>query len=138
MIMKKLLFFAILISMAGCCKDFYIAPVSITILKDNRPLSTQNIFPTFFYVDENGKENVLHYEGADSAIYLINQSSDLERLSFRPQTIFIRYNKLLKTDTLEILLDYACNEKSRCSCSDIVLKHMKYKENVLKDHTIRK
>jgi len=136
--MKKIFFFTIIILMAGCCKDFYIAPISITILKDNHPLSKQNIYPTFFYIDENGKERTLQYEGGDSATYLINQSYDLERLSFSPQTIFIRYNKLLKTDTLEILLDYACNEKSKCGCNAIVLKYMKYKGVLLKDNTIRK
>jgi len=124
--------------MASCCKDFYIEPISVTILKDNHPLSEQNIFPTFFYIDESGKENILQYIGADSATYMINQSSDLKRLSFKPYFIFIRYSGLPETDTLEILLDYACNQKSRCGCNAIVLKYMKYKGVLLKDYTIRK
>lgn len=124
---------------AGCCKDFYyIAPIYITILKDNHPLSKQNIFPTFFYIDENGKENILQYDGADSATYMINQGSDLKRLSFKPVNIFIRYSGLPETDTLEILLDYACNDKSSCGCNAIVLKYMKYNGILLKDYTIRK
>ena len=122
----------------GCCKDFYIEALSVTILKDNHPLYKQNIFPTFFYIDENGKENILHYEGADSATYMINQSSDLKRLSFKSCDIFIKYTGLPETDTLEILLDYACNEKSRCSCNAIVLKYMKYNGVLLKDYIIRK
>ncbi len=136
--MKKIVILSLIILMAGCCKDFYFAPVSVTILKDNHPLGKQNIYPTFYYLDENGKENILQYEGADTATYLINQSSELKRISFRPQTLFIKYSKLLKTDTLEILLDYACDEKSKCSCNDIVLKYMKYKGELLKDHIIRK
>ena len=136
--MKKIIIFSIIILIAGCCKDFYIAPISITILKDNLPLSTQNIFPTFFYIDENGKEDILQYEGADSATYLINQNSDLKRLSFKPINIFIRYTGLPETDTLEILLDYDCNERSSCGCHAIVLKYMKYNGVLLKDYTIRK
>ncbi len=138
--MKKIVFVTIMITimMAGCCKDFYIEPVSVTILKDNKSLYEQQIYPTFYYIDETGKENILQTIRSDSATYMINQSSDLKELSFKPRDIFIRYSGLSGTDTLEILLNYACNEKSRCSCNAIVLKYMKYHGALLKDHTIRK
>ena len=122
----------------GCCKDFYIAPIYVTILKDNHPLYKENIFPTFFYFDENGKENILHIEGADSATYIINQNADLKNLSFNPYDIYIRYSHLPETDTLEILLDYECDQKSQCGCHAIVLKYMKYNGVLLKDCIIRK
>jgi hypothetical protein len=137
--MKKIFFFLILILMAGgCCKDFYIAPVYVTILKDNHPLYKQNIFPSFFYFDENGKEHRLHYEGADSATYIINQSTDLEMLSFKPCDIYIKYTGLPETDTLEILLDHECDRQGSCGCKAVVLKYMKFNGVLLKDYTIRK
>lgn len=137
--MKNYIFFLLLVLTTGCCKDSFIGPVDITILKDNKPLNDQNIYPTFYYKDKNGSEVNLHFEALTTeSKYLINQSSELEKLSFTTAFIYIKYIGLPETDTLEILLDYDCNQKSKCSCHDIILKYMKCNGEVLTDYTLRK
>ncbi len=137
--MKKVLFLLVTLSFSSCCSDsFYIAPFSVTILKDNQPLIKEHITPVFYYTDKDGKENVLHITGSGTSTYAINQSSELKKLSFRPVDIFIRYYGLPETDTLQILLDYACDKKGSCGCKAVVLKYMKFNSVLLSNDTIRK
>lgn len=124
--------------LSGCCDDFYISPVSVTILKDGRALSSQNIFPSFYYTSEEGIETYLYYIGSDSSKYLINRATQLRQISFEPKEILIRYSGLSDVDTLEILLDYECNTRGSCGCKAIVLKYMKCNSVLLPDFTIRK
>ena len=133
----------ILLSLNSCCDDDYrFAVVWFNILKDDKPLSEANIYPYFVYVDENNNENSLTSNGlmTSGSSYSINQSSELELMSFKPATILIKYTGLdvSQTDTLEILLDYECNKTQRCACKTVVLKYMKCNSEFLDDFTIRK
>lgn len=137
--MKNYILILSLVLVSACCKDSFIGPVEINILKDGKPLKDQQIIPNFFFVDKNGNETKLHSTGPITySDYLIDQTTDLEKISFSPAIIYIKYNSLAETDTLEILLDYACNQKSKCSCHDIVLQYMKCNGKILTDYTIRK
>jgi hypothetical protein len=93
-------------------------------------------------VDENSNETILRSNGlfTSGECYAINQSSELEMLSFKPSKILIRYSGLdvSQTDTLEILLDYECEKAQHCACRAIVLKYMKCNSKYLEDYTIRK
>ncbi len=135
--MKKYIIIVIIIC-SGCCDDFYIGPVDVTILKDGRALSSQNVFPSFYYTSDEGTETYLDYIGADSSTYLINQSTQLRQISFEPKEILIRYSGLSDVDMLEILLDYECNTIGSCGCKAIVLKYMKCNSVLLPDFTVIK
>jgi len=88
--------------------------------------------------DENGNKTIFTINRSGAATYEISQSSDLKKNSFKPATIYIEYDGLPETDTLELLLDYACDQKSSHGCHAIVLKYMKFNSMLLKNDTIRK
>jgi len=135
--MKKYILVVIIIC-SGCCDDFYPVPVTVSILRDGRALSSESIYPSFQYIDPDGIEKQLNFITGDSCTYIINQTEQIRQISFEPKEIIIRYNGLLDIDTLEILLDYACDQKSRCKCNYLELKYMKFDSVVLPDNTIRK
>lgn len=142
--MKKIPFILlILLLLNSCCDDDYrFAVVWFNILKDDKPLSEANIYPSFVYVDENNNETTLTSIGlmTSGSSYSINQSNELEMMSFKPATILIKYTGLdvSQTDTLEILLDYECNKTQGCACKVLVLKYMKCNSEYIDDFTIRK
>ncbi len=142
--MKKIPFILlILLLLNSCCDDDYrFAVVWFNILKADKPLSESNISPSFVYVDENNNETTLTSNGlmTSGSSYSINQSNELEMMSFKPATILIKYTGLdvSQTDTLEILLDYECNKTQRCACKVVVLKYMKCNSEYIDDFTIRK
>lgn len=142
--MKKIPFILlILLLLNGCCdNDYRFAVVRFNILKDDKPLSEANIYPSFVYVDENNNETTLTSNGlmTSGSSYSINQSNELEKMSFKPATILIKYTGLdvSQTDTLEILLDYECNKTQGCACKTVILKYMKCNSEYIDDFIIRK
>ena len=107
-----LCFLFLLIFTGGCCDDTFLGPVVVNILKDNKPLKDQNISPVFYYKDSKGIDITLRISAStDGRDFSITQTSDLEKLSFKPAIIYIKYYGLPEIDTLEILLDYACDNK---------------------------
>jgi len=140
--MKTIIFIMLLLVMTACCKDFYPIPVRVEISKDNKPLSNLNIQPVFTYLDNDGKELELPTSSPtlpEVSSFCICQTNDLIKLSFRPVTLYIRYNTLPETDTIVFLLDYSCaNKNSNCSCGEVVLKYMNYNSVLIPDQTIRK
>jgi len=139
--MKKSIFILTIISLlfTSCLcmnKDFSVPP-HISILKDNNSLVGQDIIPSFYYLNDFEEKEVLHYTTVDTATYVLNQWSELMNITFEPKEIYISYDKLLETDTLEVLLDYHCSE-NKCSCEGIELKYIKYKGEYIEDRVIRK
>lgn len=65
------------------------AVVWFNILKDDKPLSEAIIYPSFVYVDDNSNETILRSNGlfTSGESYAINQSSELDMLSFKPSKI---------------------------------------------------
>ena len=141
--MKKLIFIlTVTILMTGCCESYYQSSLSFRMYKDDKPLYDQNIRPIFFYKDGGGNEITLRFETTPDdpeSWYFINQSEQLEKISFKPTNVFIRYDKLPETDTLEVFLDYSCsNRRQNCNCGPIVQKYIKFNGLLLNDLIIRK
>ncbi len=141
--MKKIYIILNLILLYSCCEDDYrFAVVNFKIVKEDKPIIESNIYPSFFYVDENNNENTLYSEGLTSTgtDYSINRSSELQLIGFKPSIVIIKYHGLpeSETDTLEILLDYYCDDTHKCGCKAIVLKYFKCNSEFLDDYTIRK
>jgi len=129
--------------LSGCCDDDYrFATVVFNIVKDDKPLIESDIYPSFVYIDENNNEINLYSDGLTTTgtDYSINRIPELQLMSFKPSIVIIKYHGLpvSETDTLEILLDYDCDNKHKCSCRAIVLKYMKCNSVFLDDFTIRK
>ena len=137
--MKQVFFLLIALFMTACCNDDFhtAAEVHVIIFKDGKTLKEAGIMPSFHFVSGESEEVTLPFEldTGDSLYFL--PSSYMKSISFKPATIFIRYNNLPETDTLEILLDYDC-KSNRCACKTVVLKYMKCNSEYLEDYTIRK